>query len=59
MFQALFTVIDVFEATNGHEPRVAISCGYTPFHIDLQTGKWTSDTDNVAVCDTNKVDVKK
>ena len=30
------SIIDVFEKTNGHEPRVAIQCGRVPFHIDLQ-----------------------
>merc|ERR1719431_2346840 len=53
------SIIDVFEKTNGHEPRVAISCGRVPFHIDLQTGKWMSDPDGIAKCDKKKEKVKK
>ena len=58
-FQALGSVLDIFEQGMEHEPRVAINCGYVPFHIDLKTGKWVSDKKGVAKCDTNKEDVKR
>lgn len=57
--QTLASIIDVFEKTNGHEPRVALSCGRVPFHIDLQTGSWVSDSSNEAKCDHKKIHVKK
>lgn len=53
------SIIDVFEKTNGHEPRVAIECGRVPFHIDLQTGAWVADPDGISKCDHNKHRVKK
>ena len=53
------SIIDVLEATNGHEPRVAINCGKVPFHVDLETGSWISDSDGVSVCDADKEEVKK
>ena len=56
---SLASIIDVFEKTNGHEPRVAIECGRVPFHIDLQTGAWVADPDGIAKCDRNKHRVKK
>jgi len=56
---SLASIIDVFEKTNGHEPRVAISCGRVPFHIDLQTGSWVADPDGISKCDHNKHRVKK
>lgn len=53
------TIIDVFEATNGHEPRVAVSCGHVPFHIDVKTGSWVEDSRGKAVCDGDKEEVKR
>lgn len=53
------SIIDVYERTNGHEPRVAISCGRVPFSIDIQTGKWLADSTNEALCDGSKPAVKK
>lgn len=53
------SIIDVFERTNGHEPRVAISCGRVPFYIDLETGSWVSDSSGFEQCDDNKELVKK
>jgi len=55
----LASIIDVFEKTNGHEPRVAISCGKVPFHIDLQTGSWVSDSTGQTKCDHHKEKVKR
>ena len=52
-------IIDVFEKTNGHEPRVAIAIGRVLFHIDLQTGSWVLDSSGTAKCDHNKQRVKK
>ena len=57
--QAFATAIDVFDATQGHEPRVAINCGKVPFYVDLKTGAWVGDAENKAMCDGNsKEDVK-
>jgi len=56
---AYASVIDVFEATNGHEPRVAINCDHVPFYIDLQTGAWVEDSEGLELCDHNKEVVKK
>ena len=57
--QTLATAIDVFDATQRHEPRVAINCGKVPFHIDLKTGAWVADDENNTVCDgKSKEDVK-
>jgi amyloid beta A4 protein len=53
------SIIDVFERTNGHEPRVAIACGRVPFHIDLQTGSWVSDSTGTDQCDEDKEVVKR
>ena len=49
----------MFEQGLEHEPRVAILCGHVPFHIDLKSGKWISDKESLARCDTNKEDVKR
>lgn len=57
--QALSSVIDIFEETNGHEPRVAINCGKVPFHIDLDTGAWVKDDTADSVCDQGNKDVVK
>ena len=57
--QTLSSIIDIFEATNGHEPRVALKCGKVPFYIDLETGAWESDSSGVAACDKNKEEVKR
>uniref|UniRef100_T2MFP9 Amyloid-like protein 1 n=1 Tax=Hydra vulgaris TaxID=6087 RepID=T2MFP9_HYDVU len=53
------SIIDVLEATNGHEPRVAINCGKVPFYVDLETGSWIADSNGVAVCDADKDEVKR
>jgi amyloid beta A4 protein len=57
--QTFASIIDVFERTNGHEPRIALACGRVPFYIDLETGSWVSDSSGVEKCDENKEDVKK
>jgi len=57
--QVQASVLDVFEATNGHEPRVAISCDHVPFYIDLKTGGWVEDSEGLELCDHNKEVVKK
>ena len=57
--QTLSSIIDIFEATNGHEPRVAIQCGKVPFKIDLKTGAWVEDSTGIAHCDEDKNDVKR
>lgn len=57
--QVLGSYFDVFEQGLEHEPRVAIHCGHVPFHIDLKSGKWISDKESLAQCDTNKEDVKR
>merc|ERR1719505_230587 len=43
--------MDVFDATQGHEPRVAINCDKVPFHVDLKTGAWVADSEDRTVCD--------
>jgi len=53
------SIIDVFERTNGHEPRVAIACGRVPFYIDLETGSWVSDSTGTEKCDEEKEVVKQ
>lgn len=53
------SIIDVFERTNGHEPRIAIACGRVPFYIDLETGSWVSDSSGVEKCDDDKEEVKE
>lgn len=57
--QAYSSIIDVFEATNGHEPRVAINCGHVPFYVDLQTGAWVEDSTGKQTCDHSKAEVKR
>lgn len=57
--QVYSSIIDIFEATNGHEPRVAINCGHVPFHIDLQTGSWVEDASGKQSCDHDKEEVKR
>lgn len=52
-------IIDLFEQTKGHEPRVAINCGRVPFYVDLETGAWIADKEGETMCDeTNKEVVK-
>lgn len=53
------SIVDVFEATNGHEPRVAINCNRVPFYIDLETGAWLADSDGAVSCDNDKEEVKR
>lgn len=57
--QAFGNLLDIFEQEGQHEPRVAINCGHVPFHADSKTGKWVSGNNGVAICDTNKDDVKR
>lgn len=59
LIQVYASVIDVFEATDGHEPRVAINCDHVPFYIDLKTGKWVEDSEGLELCDHNKEVVKR
>jgi tetratricopeptide (TPR) repeat protein len=54
------TIIDIFEQTKGHEPRVAINCGKVPFYVDLTTGAWIADKQGQPLCDEqSKETVKK
>jgi len=53
------SIIDVFEATNGHEPKVAVACGLVPFYVTLDTGKWEQTTADKASCDEDKEEVKR
>lgn len=57
--QVFGSILNIFDQGSEHEPRVAIYCGHVAFHIDLETGKWISDTETTAQCDTNKEDVKR
>ena len=59
MLLAITSAMDVFDATQGHEPRVAINCDKVPFHVDLKTGAWVADSEDRTVCDEDsKEDVK-